>query len=555
MPLMQAIRLAVLSVALVAAGARLGPTAGQDATPPGDATPIAPPIVETAAGPVRGMRDSGAVRFLGVPYAASPLEDLRWRSPQPHASWDAVRDATRSGNRCPQPGESPDAPLVGDEDCLVLDVTAPVTASPDAPLPVMVWLHGAGAGVGSGSDFDARRLATDGGVVVVTVNYRLGALGFFGHPGLDGSGGFGLVDQQTALRWVRDNIRAFGGDPGNVTLFGESSGGMDTCAHLTSPTAAGLFDRAIVQSGSCLMELPANAMFPGVPATSIWASPAEAGALGGMLAADVGCASDDPDAALGCLRALPPAELFASPFAAAYGRAAYGNVVIPENPADALRAGRFHRVPVVSGATRDEATFFAAAFTDPPIDAARYAALLDEAFGDDAARIEAVYPLAHFDHPALAWAAVVTDAAWVCPTLEANRLFAAHVPTWSYEFADRDVPALIPSPGFPLGASHGSEVAYLFDVPGFDPVFTPEQRALADAMVRYWSAFAATGDPNAPGLPAWPPFDADADVPFTLALAPGEGGIAPVELGAEHNCGFWDEIGSVLDGPDGESGR
>lgn len=362
------------------------------------------------------------------------------------------------------------------------------------------------------------------------------------------SGGFGLEDQQAALRWVRATIGAFGGDPGNVTLFGESSGGVNACAHLTSPTAAGLFDRAIVQSGSCLTELPANAMFPGVPASSIWASPAELEAIGGLYAASVGCDDADPVAVVGCLRGLPPADLLAGPIAGAFGRAGFGNDVLPENPADALRAGRFRRVPVVPGATRDEATFFAAGFVDPPIDDARYRALVAEAFGAAAGRVEAAYPVAGYD-PALAWAAVVTDAAWVCPTLEADALFAAHVPTFAYEFADPDAPPLVPEAGFPLGASHGSEVAYLFDLPGWEPGFSTEQRVLARRMAAYWGRFAAEGDPNGPGRPPWTPFEPDAAAPFVQSLAPGPDGIGPVDLGAEHRCGFWEDMGSVLDVP------
>jgi para-nitrobenzyl esterase len=509
------------------------------------------PEVDAPIGPVRGVVADGVLLFRGIPYAAPPVAGGRWRSPRPPEPWTEPLAATRAGNRCPQLDAS--GAVVGDEDCLVLDVTVPPTASPQSPRPVMVWLHGAGAGAGAGGDFDGGRLAVAGDVVVVSVTYRLGVMGFFGQEGLAGSGGFGLEDQQAALRWVRGNIAAFGGDPGNVTLFGESSGGMNVCAHLTSPAAAGLFDRAIIQSGSCLMELPANALFPGIPASSIWAAPEEAAAIGELLAADLGCAEPDNEATLACLRALPAAEVLASPLAGAFGRAAWGSAVLPESPAAALRGGRFHALPVMIGATRDEATFFAAGFTDPPIDAARYRNLLVEAFGDRAALTEAAYPVEAYAHPALAWAAVVTDAAWVCPTVEAAGLLAERAPVFLYEFADPAPPPLLPNPGFPLGAFHGSEVVFLFDVPELEVNLSPPQRELADAMARYWGGFAATGDPNGTGLPPWPRVAAGDASPAALALAPGSGGIAPVDVAASHRCGFWSEFGSILNVESGGS--
>ncbi|MGH2616038.1 MAG: carboxylesterase family protein, partial [Thermomicrobiales bacterium] len=353
-------------------------------------------------------------------------------------------------------------------------------------------------------DFDARRLAVGGDVVVVTVNYQLGVFGFFGYPGLAGSGGFSLEDQQAALRWVQRNAAAFGGDPGNVTLFGESSGAMNTCAHLTSPSAAGLFQRAIVQSGSCLMTLPANSTFPGVPAASIWATSEEAATLGAVLAGEAGC--DEPATAINCLKALSPSELLRTSTAMGFGRAAYGNDVLPRHPAEALQTGQFQRVPVMIGTTRDEATYFIAGFTDPPIDKAYYQELLIDAFGDDAKEIGRVYASTGYDLPALAWAAVITDNAWICPTLDAAHLLAKHVPVYAYEFADANALLFFPASGFPMGAFHGSELTYLFDILDWDPELTAEQERLANQMIQYWANFARAGDPNGPGLPDWTRF-------------------------------------------------
>jgi para-nitrobenzyl esterase len=238
-------------------------------------------IVRTDSGPVHGTVTNEHRIFSAIPYAAAPVGELRWRPPQPPEPWSTPRDATKPGARCPQlPSAEFGSPGSVNEDCLSLNVTTPWPADPDRQKPVMVWIHGGGFFGGAGSDYDARRLAVGGDIVVVTVNYRLGLLGFLGHPNLGDSGNFGLQDQQAALRWVRRNAAAFGGDPNTVTLFGESAGAWSTCVHLASPTAAGLFHRAVVQSGSCMMDWPNNALFPGTPAGSPWTARSQVEASG-----------------------------------------------------------------------------------------------------------------------------------------------------------------------------------------------------------------------------------------------------------------------------------
>ena len=308
-----------------------------------------PAVVQTDAGPVRGTVTDDHRLFQGIPYAASTAGELRWRPPQPVRPWTQVRDATRPGPMCPQQRSSYAEVASLAEDCLCLNVVVPRTAGPQRP--VMVWIHGDGA-IGAGSFFDARRLATVGDVMVVTINYRLGIFGAFGYPGLEGSGAFGLQDQQAALGWVARNAASFGGDPGNVTVFGESYGGLSTSAHLVAPGSAGLFQRAIVQSGFALMDLPAGGIFPGLPAVAWygWRASAEVEALGAAVAAQLGCA--DAATAVACLRGVPVPELFAH--AQPFQPFGFGNRVLPEVPAQALRDGRFHRVPVISGGTRDE---------------------------------------------------------------------------------------------------------------------------------------------------------------------------------------------------------
>jgi para-nitrobenzyl esterase len=500
-------------------------------------------IVETDAGPVRGTVTDEYRLFQGIPYAASTAGERRWRPPRPAPAWTQPKDATRPGSMCPQQPSSYAEVASLEEDCLCLNVTTPRAAGPQRPRPVMVWIHGDGA-IGAGSFFDARRLATVGDVVVVTINYRLGIFGAFGYPGLEDSGAFGLQDQQAALRWVARNAAAFGGDPGNVTVFGESYGGLSTSAHLVAPESAGLFHRAIIQSGFALMDLPAGGIFPGLPAVAWygWRASAEVEALGAAVAPPLGCA--DPATALACLRGVPVQELFAhaQPFQP-YG---FGNRVLPEVPAQALRDGRFHRVPVISGSTRDEHRLFVGLFrvlAGQPVTREQYPTLLGDAFGEHADQVQARYPLSAYPTPNLAWATVLTDRMWARSTVTQHRLLAEHVPTYAYEFADRHAPMYLPFPeDFPPGAFHAAEVPYLFPDQPFQHASSPDQRRLSDQMVRYWANFARTGDPNGAELPPWHPFVDVQPVPHVQSLAPGTDGIEPVDYAAEHQLDFWSSL-------------
>ncbi|RZQ63341.1 carboxylesterase/lipase family protein [Amycolatopsis suaedae] len=513
-------RVVVVGMLLALVAGCSGDPAPAQAPPPG-------PVVTTDSGQVRGVATDRYRLFQGIPYAAPPVGGLRWRSPQPAEAWAGVRDATVPGARCAQRASAGGNAASTSEDCLFLNVTAPVAASPATPRPVLVWLHGGGFVEGAGSDFDARRMAVDGDVVVVTLNYRLGIFGLLAHDALTGSGGYAIEDQQAALRWVRRNAQAFGGDPGNVTLAGESAGGKSVCAQLASPSAAGLFERAVLQSAPCAGTVPSGLMFPGVPAFPQWPSVADREPDGAKVAAELGCA--DPATAADCLRAVPVNALldkhdrFLSP--------AHGNPVLPFGPDPAIAEGRVLPVPVLAGFTRDEMSELAVVSHDlagKPLTAQRYTELLREAFGPAAEQVAAEYPPSRYASPSQAWAAVSTDRVFACPAVGYTTRFAARMPTWAYEFAEPGPP--VPGMTFPAGAAHAAELPFLF------PNFDTTAPALSSRMIRYWAAFAHTGDPNRPDQPAWPRYGPGATA---LRLA-GGGGL--VDLAAEHRCGFWQTV-------------
>lgn len=526
---------------------------------PASSTPPASPhsarqsgtVVRTDHGLVRGVSHGSYAAFDGIPYAAPPTGPLRWRAPVPAATWQGVRDATTAAQRCVQMPTPGAGAVVGSEDCLYLNITMPTAKPAGRKRPVLVWMHGGAFLGGSGSDYSGEQLAVRGDTVVVTVNYRLGIFGYFGHPWLGSAPPFGLADQQAALRWVQANAERFGGDPGNVTLFGESAGALSVCAHLTSPTAAGLFRRAVLQSGSCFMSFPRGALGPGTPAYEPFASQRDVQAAGAEAARQLGCTADGEDQVLACLRGQSTDRLATAELMQSFNRPAFGNALLPMAPDRAWASGRFHRVPVMQGTNHDEMRMFVglslAAF---PIRTENdYRARLVDAFGAAAPAVEAQYPAAHHPTPALAWAAVLTDRSLTCTTLAAGRAISTHasgLPLYNYEFSDPDAPVLagLPAnPGFPYGAAHGFEMPFLFpSVPTEQPL-TDAQRALSDRMVGYWTNFAHTGNPNGPGIPPWAVLRAgSALAPSVQSLAPGPAGIHPVDAYSAHHCSLWDNL-------------
>lgn len=500
-----------LGVALVALATMTG-TAGASPAP---APPTHGPVVATSGGLVRGVATTDNDQFLGIPYAAPPVGALRWQPPRPAARWHGVRDAGQFGPACAQGLDIIGGTASTDEDCLYLNVYTPSHRAHGRP--VMVWIHGGSLVNGTGAGYDPVRLVEDG-VVVVTINYRLGALGFLAHPALGASSGdYGLMDQQAALRWVRRNIGQFGGNPHNVTIFGESAGGQSVLTHLVSKPARGLFDRAIVQSGTYAMTLPTQA---------------QANAEGEAFAAAVGCA----DQSAACLRALPVTTLLDN----------QNGLYLPnidgrtlgQSLDTAFASGQFARVPVINGSTHDEWRLFVAIdeLQGRVVTPENYVASIAGTLGVPdavAAAIAAEYPLSDYPSAPVALGAVGTDAVFACSALDLSTTLSRFVPTYGYEFNDETAPALLPPVSFPQGAAHAYELSYLFTL---GPL-TPAQDRLADTMSGYWTGFAASGAPRAAGAPSWPRFTPQRVQSIDLPRPHVESGFAQ-----DHHCAFWSAV-------------
>ena len=476
------------------------------------------PDVFTESGPLRGIIRDQVDEYLGIPYAAPPVGNLRWMPPKPYGRWPGILQATQFGNVCPQESGA----VIGSENCLFLNVYAPHARKKHGPfLPVMVWIHGGGLSAESGELFDPSPLVEHGNVIVVTINYRLGLLGFFAHPAIDNEGhrrgNYGLMDQQFALKWVRQNILGFGGNNQLVTIFGQSAGGLSAYCNLASPTAAGLFQRAIAESGSYsgftdyLGEIVPLAVAETVGTPSV--------PSGVALATAIGC----PSQTAKCLRDIAAANLaglhlntfnFVYPF--------IDGTVLTQTPKAALASGQFNRVPVISGTNHDEWRLFVAAEYDlsgAPLTNSEYATAVDALFGPIiGSMVLGFYPLP--TNPAanaasLALSASGTDGIFSCPSRLADQSLSRYVTTYAYEFNDGHAPPEIgfSNVSFPLGAYHDSEQQYLMNVSLFPlpPSFTPEQQQLSQTMITYWTNFAKTGDPNSAEVPTWTPYSSAAD--------------------------------------------
>ncbi len=507
---------------------------------PGMASPSAP-IVATASGRVAGTAEGAILSWKGIPFAAPPVKELRWRAPQEPASWTGVRQATRFGASCPQTLVTPTqlSPLEKtDEDCLSLNIWAPEGA-PDAKrkLPVMVWIHGGGfiAGAGSERQFDGSALARHG-VILVTLNYRLGRLGFFAHPALSkeqsgaARGNYGLLDQIAALRWVQRNIAAFGGDPGNVTLFGESAGGFSTLALMGSPMARGLFHKAIVESGAVMMNARDIARdAPSAPSAE---------SLGRTWAESLGIRGDDA-AALKALRALPVERV--APAAPSMpeimaimqtGGPMVDGQVLPATLAEIFATGRQAHLPMIVGSNSLEGdvwSFSDGGYATIPILPKTAEQILEHMPEDKRPSIHAHYAGAASGNAARADGMLRSDAFLGAMTFKVAVEASRAAPVWLYKFDARPAQTRKTTPDAP----HGTEIFYVFGTLARFPfkadLADDADRNLSAQMLQYWTGFARNGTPRANGLAAWPPFEATR--PAQLTFDTGETRLEPITHG------------------------
>lgn len=464
--------------------------------------------VTTDRGAIEGTSADGIISYKGIPYAAPPVGELRWRPPQPALAWTGVRQADRHSPACPQQGTYPlDAPAEAtSEDCLTLNVWTPANIQGEK-LAVMVWIHGGGLINGSGSIplYSGDRLAKRG-VIVVTLNYRLGALGFLAHPELDeesaygGSGNYGLLDQIAALEWVQRNIAAFGGDPQRVTVFGQSSGAFSISALVASPKAGGLFQRAIAQSGGIFEPVELDPQF----------TPTGAAQAGIDFARRAGAAN------LAELRRLPPEALVAVRFRPQFNLDGH---VLTATPRAAYAAAAEHQVDLLLGSNAEEGAYF----HDPEqLNLANHRAMLARTF-----------PAPLIDAVGLEPARTDAEARDAAITLDTDLRFRWDMWSWASRAAQRGSRkvflyefARIPpfAPGeiyYGKGAAHGVELAFAFDqLDRFQTNWTRYDHLLAETTATYWTNFAKTGDPNGAGLPVWPGFASENGPVMQLDAAP-----------------------------------
>jgi para-nitrobenzyl esterase len=528
------------------------PNSAGDAGEPADATGAEPEqglVITLPQGKIEGDMAGKARRFINIPYAKPPLGALRFKAALPSEPWQGVRHETEIVTGCPQLADQ-GAPASENEDCLYLNVWAPDPTPSKAP--VMVWIHGGGnfsGGIGipvpnSGGKlwYDGQPFAEKQGVVLVTIQYRLGPLGFFAHPELEKEGGIrgnqGLYDQRLALSWVKKNIARFGGDPDNVTIFGESAGSADVCYHVASPGSKGLFQRAISQSGGCTI----RSVGPEQSLASI-------GTQMVAYAKAVGCAEGAGQ--LACLRDKPIKDLLANAmqpmpgagggfdgmwtFAAVLDGA---DGFLPDTPESLFNQGKIADVPYLLGSNNDEGTTFvlrAAALTSE----AEYMADLKMRYGDAAGDVAKLYPVSDFaGNYNAARARVIGDSGVICSTHDtARRAAKAGRKVFLYNF--NIWWALSPTL---LQAGHAAEISHVFGTP-YLPMPDPDSEKVGEVMNHYWAQFAKTGDPNGSDLPTvWPAFSADADKRLQF-----DASFKVVDNFRSKECAFWRQFYKVVD--------
>jgi para-nitrobenzyl esterase len=479
-------------------------------------------VIDVEGGTVHGIVDGSTRVFRGIPFAAPPVGELRWKAPAGVEAWTDELDASLYGPVCPQPNILGEGYIPGtEEDCLTLNVWTQEPA-PTSLLPVMVFIHGGGFTGGSSrglaaeaeqdATFTGEHIVPKGNVLLVTVNYRLGELGFFSHPDLEGpSGNYGLQDQQASLRWVQENIATFGGDPNNVTIFGESAGGVSVCAHLRAPESQGLFHKAILESGPCAL---------------LVRDPAQATQQGEALMTGLGCSD------IACMRGKSATEVLEQP-------TPMGTFWGPVEDGTVLPSGYgIAEVPIITGSNLDEGTLFLfndyTELTEEDYEAAiaeNASLMLIDA--TDAPTVAAQYPAASYDSPFMALSTAYGHAVFTCPIRRDARAMSPKSSTWLYQVTHPIDHAFADT----LGTGHGTELLLVFGTQvGLLGELSDADRPLSDTVIGYWTRFATNGDPNGGGATDWPTFESGESY-LDVAGAPSVGN----DLLADE-CDFWDEL-------------
>jgi para-nitrobenzyl esterase len=484
------------------------------------------PSVKIKNGTVVGMTVGAVDEFLGIPYAAPPVGALRWLPPTAPAKFKKPFEATAFGSECEQPA---DGVPTGSENCLFLNVYAPAASktkkndddsTADAKkkkssgLPVMMWIHGGGDVTGSSNIYDPAPMVAQG-VIVVTINYRLGLFGFFAHPAIDAeghlNGNYGLMDQQFALKWIQANIKAFGGNPKQVTIFGQSAGGQNVYSQLASPLAAGLFEGAISESGSSADFQDYFPFYVTLAVAETTGTPAVPSGV--SIAETLGCGSSATSA---CLRGVTAAAIVPALPGDAYP--IVDGTLLTQTEQQAFADGEFNKVPVITGTSHNDDSIFVAFSYDlsgnPILSLAEYETAVLALWGSPLnAYVDAIYPYASYPTGGQALSASGTDGIYACTMLVADNLLSNYTTTYTYEFNDENAPPPsdeITGLTYPLGAYHGAELQFIFSEANFTGfgvgVLSPDEMQLSTTMISYWTEFAKTGDPNSTGQPNWPTY-------------------------------------------------
>jgi para-nitrobenzyl esterase len=490
-------------------------------------------VVQTASGPVCGTAQTGYNQWLGIPYAAPPVGQLRWQPPQAPQPWTTTLPALTQPPGCPTGS-------TGNEDCLYLDVTAP-TGVGSGSLPVIVYIHGGGFTGGATSTYPEDTLATGGPVIVVGIEYRLGVLGFLADAALGRhSGDYGLEDQQAALKWVQQNVSAFGGDPTNITIMGSSAGASSVCDQIASPAARGLFEKAISISGEYNSLFGAPTSLQPQDCKAQLATEQQADASGAAFAASVGCGQATDVAA--CLRAVPVQTLLTAQASGGTNSPIINGTTLTQQPLESFATGHVNRVPAILGVNRDED------LTGTATTAAAYTSLIDGQYGppyaNHAAEVLARYPLARFPSAYVASRTVAADSNTVCPAMVRDQYLSKAMPVYAYEGDTPDLPPYTTGTATPLGSMHDWEPGYLFPTAmGIPVILDADQATLRSELITQFTAFARTGSPNTTGVPLWPQFNPrTGDLVMSLQPAGDDELMSAPAISFDHNCAFWDKI-------------